>query len=396
MPTEAKRKVYFDNMANTPPDHRVIETMLLQTKEAFGNPLNIHDFGEKTAEVIESSRKNVAELIGATPAEIIFTSCGSESNNFAIRGIAKAYEKKGKHIISSAIEHFSVLQVLKALEKEGFKVTYLPVDKNGVINSQAVAKAITPETILVTLTHASNEIGTIEPIAEIGKIVKDKGIIFHVDAVQTAGTIPLNVAEFQVDALTLSANLFYGPTGIAALYLKKGTRIVPFLVGGTQEEGKRAGTQNIPGISGMGKAAELAKQEMNARSEKLIPLRDRLLKGLTEKIDDFFITGHPTNRLPGHASGVVKYIEGESMSMLLNMEGIAVSTGSACVSKALKASHVVLALGVSPEDAHGSLVFSMGKDASVEDVDYVLAKLPPIVKRLREMSPLYPKKKGAK
>lgn len=383
-----KYKVYFDHMANTPVDPRVVETILPHLKETYGNPLNLHEFGQKTAGAIEESRQKVADLIGATPKEILFTSCASESNNFAIKGIAKANEKKGKHIITSAIEHFSVHYPLKELEKEGFKVTYLPVDKQGIIDPESVSKAITSETTLVTFTHASNEIGTIEPITDIGKIVKEKKIIFHVDAVQTAGTIPINVLELNVDALTLSANQFYGPTGIAALFLKKGTRIVPFILGGTQEEGKRAGTHNIPGIVGIGKAAELAKLEMEMRSKKLIPLRDKILKELPKKIKDFFITGHATKRLPGHASGCVKYIEGESMSMLLDMEGIAVSTGSACVSKALKASHVLLAIGVSPENVHGSLVFSLGKDNSQKDIDYLFEKLPPIVERLRAMSPL--------
>jgi cysteine desulfurase len=332
-------------------------------------------------------------LIGAETKEIIFTSCGSESNNFAINGIAKAYEKKGKHIITSAIEHFSVHYPLRELEKQGFKVTYLPVDSSGLIDPKAVSDAMTKETILVTLTHASNEIGTVEPIKEISKEVKKKGAYLHVDAVQTAGTIPINLAEIDVDALTLSANQFYGPTGVAALYVRKGARIVPFIFGGAQEEGRRAGTQNIPGIVGMGEAAKLAMAEMGERNSRLVLLRDRLFTGLQKKIDDFFVTGHLTKRLPNHVSGCVKYIEGESMSMFLNMEGIAVSTGSACVSKALKASHVLLAIGVSPENVHGSLVFSLGTDSSEDDVDYVLDKLPPIIQRLREMSPLY-KKKG--
>ena len=391
---ETKRRVYFDHMANTPPDARVVQAITAALPAAFGNPLNLHDFGQETASLIESAREKTAQLIGAEPKEIIFTSCGSESNNFAVRGVARAYQGKGKHIVSSSIEHFSVLYQLKELEKEGFKVTYLPVDKYGLIDPAAVEAALTPETILVTLTHASNEIGTIEPIKEIGQKVKARGVIFHVDAVQTAGTIPLSVLDLKVDALTLAANQFYGPTGIAVLYLKKGTRIIPLLVGGTQEDGKRAGAHNIAGIIGMGKAAELAALEMEARNKKLVPLRDKLLKVLPEKISEFFVTGHPIQRLPGHASGSAKYVEGESMSMFLNMEGIAVSTGSACVSKALKASHVLLATGVNPEDVHGSLVFSLGKDNTEADVDYVLEKLPPIVSRLREMSPLYQGKKG--
>jgi cysteine desulfurase len=385
------RKVYFDNMANNPVDQRVIDAMIPHLKGTFGNPLSVHEFGQNTAAAIEGSREKVAQLIGASAQEVIFTSCGSESNNFALRGLARANEKKGKHIITSSIEHFSVLYLLKELEKEGFKVTYLPVDKFGLIDPQAVAKAITNETILVTLTHASNEIGTIEPIQEISKIIKEKGVLLHVDAVQTVGNIPVDVKVLGVDALTLSANMFYGPTGTAALYLKKGTRIVPFIIGGTQEGGKRAGTQNIPGIVGMGKAAELAQLEMDERIKKLAPLRDALLKGLVEKIEEFTITGHPTQRLPGHASGCVKYIEGESISMFLSMDGIAVSTGSACVSKALKASHVLLAIGIKPEEVNGSIVFSIGKDSSGPDVDYVLEKLPPIIQRLREMSPLYKK-----
>ena len=383
-----KKSIYFDHMANTPVDPRVIEAILSQIKEAFGNPLNLHTFSRRTAEAIEEARYKVAGLIGADAKEIIFTSCGSESNNFALKGLAKGNEKKGKHIVTSSIEHFSVLYPLKELEKEGYKITTLPVDKNGRVDPNQVSDALTAETVLVTITHASNEIGTIEPIAEIGKIVKDKGVLFHVDAVQTAGIIPLNVSELKVDALTLAANGFYGPTGIAALYLRKGTRILPYILGGTQEEGRRAGTQNIPGIVGMGKAAELAQQEMGERYMQLITLRDKLIRQLPEKIPELYITGHPTERLPGHASCYVRFIEGESMSMFLDMEGIAVSTGSACVSKALKASHVVLALGVNPEDVHGSLVMSLGKDNSEEEVNYFLEKLPPIVERLRQMSPL--------
>jgi len=375
-------------MSNNPVDARVVAEMVPHLKETYGNPLNVHDFGTKSSDAIELARQKVAELIGAKPKEIIFTSCGSESNNFALRGLAKANSKKGKHIISSAIEHFSVLYILKEMEKEGYKVTYLPVDRTGLIDPKAVEAAVTPETILVTLTQASNEIGTLEPLKEIGGMLKGKGIAFHIDGVQTVGNIPVNVDDLNACAISLAANSFYGPTGVAALYLRTGVRIAPYIIGGTQEEGRRAGTANIPGIVGMGKAAELAKVEMADRIKKLTPLRDKLLKTLPEKIPNFFITGHPTSRLPGHASGHAKFVEGESMSMFLNMEGIAVSTGSACVSKALKASHVILAIGISEEDVHGSLVFSIGKDAVMDDVDYVIEKLPPIVERLRAMSPM--------
>ncbi|MFA5105252.1 MAG: cysteine desulfurase family protein [Candidatus Margulisiibacteriota bacterium] len=383
-----KMYLYFDHMANTAPDPRVVDAMKDALLSIFGNPLSLHESGKKTDAAIEDARGKISNLIGASPKEIIFTSCGSESNNFAVRGLAKANAKKGKHIVTSTIEHFSVHYPLRDLEKEGFSVTYVPVDKFGMIDPAKVAGSMTPETILVTLTHASNEIGTIEPISEIGKIVKEKGAVFHVDAVQTAGTIPLDVKELGADAISFSSNQFYGPTGVAALYLKKGTRIIPFILGGMQEDGKRGGTHNIAGIVGMGKACELAKQEMGSRIANLIPLRDRLLQGLGKNIKDIIMTGHPEKRLPGHASCCIKFIEGESMSLFLDMEGIAVSTGSACASKALKASHVLLAIGIDAENIHGSLVMSLGKDNSMQDVDMLLEKLPPIVERLRKLSPL--------
>jgi cysteine desulfurase len=305
-----------------------------------------------------------------------------------VRGLAKANEKKGRHIITSAIEHFSVLYPMQQLEKEGFKVTYIPVDNYGLVDPKAIEAAITPQTILISITHASNEIGTIEPIAEIAKISRAKGVLFHVDGVQTIGNIPVNVVELGVDAMSFAANMFYGPTGIAGLYVRGAVRILPFMLGGTQEEGRRAGSVNIPGVVGMGRAAELAKMEMQDRMGEMIPLRDKLLNELPLRIKDFNITGHPTLRLPGHASGHAKFVEGESLSMFLNMEGIAVSTGSACASKALKASHVLLAIGISESDVHGSLVFSIGKGAVEQDIDLVLEKLPPIVERLRAMSPM--------
>jgi cysteine desulfurase len=254
-----KRTVYFDNMSNNPVDSRVVDEMVPHLKDTYGNPLNVHDLGMKSSDTIELARQKAADLIGAKPKEIIFTSCGSESNNFALRGLTKANSKKGKHIISSTIEHFSVLYVLKEMEKEGYKVTYIPVDKSGLVDPKAVEAAITPETVLVTLTHSSNEIGTIEPLKSIGEMLKGKGIVFHIDGVQTVGNIPVNVDDLNACAISFSANSFYGPTGVAALYLRGGVRISPFIIGGTQEEGRRAGTANISGIVGMGKAAELAK-----------------------------------------------------------------------------------------------------------------------------------------
>ena len=385
------KNVYLDHVATNPVDKRVIDAMLPYLSEKFGNPSALYSIGQASAEAIKTARKQVADLINAKPEEIIFTSCGTESNNFAILGLARANQKKGRHIITSAIEHFSVLHPLKTLEKEEFKVTQVPVDNNGIIKFDELKKAISPETILISATHASNEIGTIEPIAEIAKFAHEKNILVHTDAIQAAGVIAVDVQQLGVDALSLAANQFYGPKGIAALFLKKGTRILPYLEGGVQEGGKRAGTENVAGIVGMGKAAELAKAEMNKRIEHLKRLQKRLIDGLKSKVPTFHLTGHLELRLPNHVSGCVEFIEGESMSMFLDMEGIFVSTGSACVSKALKASHVVLAIGVDPAMANGSLVLSYGKDTKEEDIDYFLEKFPPIVERLQAMSPL---KKG--
>jgi cysteine desulfurase len=382
------RNVYLDHVATNPNDKRVVETMLPFLSEKFGNPSALYNLGDEAAEAISTARKNVADLINAKPAEIIFTSCGTESNNFAVKGLAEANQKKGKHIISSAIEHFSILHPLKTLEKQGFKISQIPVDNNGVINLDELKKAVTSETILITVTHASNEIGTIEPLAEISKIARENKILFHTDAVQAAGTIPVDVQALGLDSLSMAANQFYGPKGIAALYLKKGTRIHPYLEGGIQEDGKRAGTENVAGIAGMGKAAELAKAEMQGRGNHLKKLQQKLMEGLKTKVPTFHLTGHSELRLPNHISGYVEYIEGESMSMFLDMEGISISTGSACVSRALKASHVVLAIGVDPAHVNGSIVLSFGKDTSEEDIDYFLEKFPPIVERLQAMSPL--------
>ena len=390
MKTEIK-KVYLDNMATTPVLPEVRYAMLPFLTDAFGNPSCLHEWGDVPRDAMETARRQVAELIGGSPEEIIFTGSGTESNNMALKGLAMAQQKKGKHIVVSAIEHFSVLNSAKTLEKWGFEYTTVPVDKNGVVNPEDVRKAIRSDTILVSIMQANGEIGTIEPIKEIAKITKEKEVLFHTDAVASTGNIPVNVKDLGVDALSLAANMFYGPKGVGALWLKKGTRIMPLLDGGIQEGGRRAGTENVAGIVGMGKAAELARVEMKTRMESLIKIRDYLIKELPLKISHVIVTGHPQNRLPGHASFCVEFIEGESMLMLLNAKGVGVTSGSACTSRALQASHVLLALGLPHEIAQGSLLFGLGTGNTKEDIDYVLEVLPPIVERLRQMSPLYSK-----
>ena len=390
MKTEMK-KVYLDNMATTPVLPDVRYAMLPFLTDAFGNPSCLHEWGDVPRDAMEAARRQVADLIGGNPEEIIFTGSGTESNNMAIKGLAMAQQKKGKHVVVSAIEHFSVLNSAKTLEKWGFEYTTVPVDKNGVVNPEDVRKAIRSDTILVSIMQANGEIGTIEPIKEIAKITKEKDILFHTDAVAATGNIPVNVKDLGVDALSLAANMFYGPKGVGALWLKKGTRIMPLLDGGIQEGGRRAGTENVAGIAGMGKAAELARIEMKVRMENLIKIRDYLIKELPLKVSHVIVTGHPQNRLPGHASFCVEFIEGESMLMLLNAKGVGVTSGSACTSRALQASHVLLALGLPHEIAQGSLLFGLGTDNTKEDIDYVLEVLPPIVERLRQMSPLYSK-----
>ena len=385
------RKVYLDNAATTPLLPEVRESMLPFLGEAFGNPSSLHDWGDVARQAVDAAREQVAELIGANAEEIIFTGSGTESNNFAVKGLALAQQSKGKHVVVSAIEHFSVLYSARTLEKWGFEMTQVPVDKYGVVNPEDVRKSIRKDTVLVSIMHANGEVGTIEPIKEIAKITKENNVAFHTDAMATAGTIPVDVKELGVDALSLAGNQFYGPKGVGALWVRRGARIMPLLDGGIQEGGRRAGTENVPAIVGLGKAAELAKSNMAARMKQLSPLRDRLLKELPAKIEHVMVTGHPQNRLPGHASFCVEFIEGESMLMFLNSEGVAVSSGSACTSRALKASHVLIAMGISHELAQGSLLFTFGLDNTAEDVDYVLEVLPPIVDRLRQMSPLYAK-----
>jgi len=385
------RKVYLDHASGTPIHPQVREEMLPYLKEIFGNPSSLHQFGQESASAIEKARQRVAGLIGAEPEEIIFTGNGSEANNFALKGIALAHQKRGKHLIVSSIEHFSVLHSAKTLEKWGFKVSYLPVDQYGLVDPLKVARAMTEETILVSIMHANNEIGTIEPIEEISRVVKERKVYFHTDAIATTGIMPLDVGELGVDCLSLSADQFYGPKGVGALFLRKGTRIMPYLEGGIQEDGRRAGTENVPGIVGLGKAAELAKKEMEKRRQHLLFLRKKLISELPRRIEHLRINGHPELRLPNNVHVCIEFIEGESMLMLLDSQGIATSSGSACTSRALKVSHVLTAIGVPAAVAQGSLLFSLGKDNSEEDIDYLLETLPPIVQRLREMSPLYKK-----
>ena len=385
------RKVYLDNAATTLILPEVLESMLPYLRDAYGNPQSLHYWGDEPRETIEEARGRVAALIGAQPGEIIFTSSGTETNNFAVKGLAMAQQSKGKHIVISAIEHFSVLHSARTLEKWGFEMTEVPVDRHGLVNSDDVARSIRKDTVLVSIMHANGEVGTIQPIAEIAKLTKEAGVIFHTDAVATAGTISVDVRELGIEALSLAGNQFYGPKGVGALWLRKGVRIIPFLDGGVQEGGRRAGTESVPAIVGLGKAAELARAEMQSRVNHLSPLREKLIRGLLSRIDHVILTGHPTQRLPGNASFCIEFIEGEAMLMLLSSQGVAASSGSACTSRALKASHVLIAMGISHEIAQGSLLFSFGLGNTEEDVDYVLEVLPPIVDRLRQMSPLYDK-----
>jgi cysteine desulfurase len=386
------RRVYLDHSATSPVLPEVCEAMLPYLGELFGNPSSMHDWGDPSREAIDKAREQVAQLIGASePEEIIFTSSGTESNNFALKGLAAAQQAKGKHIIISAIEHFSVINSAKSLEKAGYQVTTVPVDNDGLVDPEQVRNSIRPDTTLVSIMHANGEVGTIEPIQEISKITRERKIVFHTDAVASCGIIPVNVKELGVDSLSLAGNQFYGPKGSGALWVKKGVRIIPLLDGGVQEGGRRAGTEDVPAIVGLGKAAELAAGTIPDRVRKLTPMRDKLLKELPLKIGHMITTGHPEKRLPGLASFCVEFIEGESMLMLLNSMGIAVSSGSSCTSRALKASHVLIAMGLPLEIAQGSILFTLGIENSPEDMEYVLEVMPPIVQRLREMSPLYSK-----
>ncbi len=382
------KRIYLDYSATTPTHPEVVKAMLPYFTDVFGNPSSIHSYGQEAKGAIEEARVKVADLIGARGEEIIFTSGGTEADNFALKGVAFANESKGNHIITGSIEHHAVIETCKFLERRGFLVTCLPVDEYGLIDPGDVKKAITDKTILISVMQANNEMGTIEPIAEIGRIARDAGIYFHTDAVQVVGHIPVDVNELEVDLLSMSAHKLYGPKGVGALYIRKGTKLIPFMHGGDQERRRRASTENIPGIVGLGKAVELARQEMGEEAERLTYLRDQLIKGLLERIDHTCLNGHPLKRLPNNVNVSVDFVEGESMLLNLDLEGICASTGSACSSSSLEPSHVLLALGLSPEQAHGSLRFSLGKWTGEEEIERVLEILPRIVAKLRAMSPL--------
>jgi cysteine desulfurase len=385
----AMKKAYFDHIAATPLHPEALQAMLPYLGEVYGNPQSLHSAGQQALAAVESAREEAAGLIGASSEEIFFVSSGSEANNFAIKGLAQAYQAKGKHIVVSAIEHQSVLNPVKSLEKLGFSSTSVAVDSAGRVDPAAVEKALRKDTILVSVMTANSEVGTIEPVAEIARICRSRSVLFHTDAVAAAGSVPLDVKAMGADALSLAGDQFYGPKGAAALFLKKGTRILPLIEGGIQEGGRRAGTENVAGIVGLGKAAAIAKSEMEARTTRLRPLRDLLIEELPRRVDHVVLTGHRTERLPHHASFCVEFIEGEGMLLFLDMQGISVSSGSACTSKALKASHVLLAMGLDHALAQGSLVFSLIDGTGREAIDYLFEVFPPVVERLRKMSPLY-------
>jgi len=369
-------------------DQRVLEAMLPFFSMKFGNPNSLHVWGRKARQAVDQARDEVSRLINAEPSEIIFTGGGSEADNIAIKGVAFAKKDKGRHIITSAIEHHAVLDTCKWLEKEGFDITVLPVDEYGTVRPEELRKAIRPDTILVTIHFANNEIGTVQPIEQLGNICREQGVLFHTDAVQAAGHIPIDVKKLPIDLMTMAAHKMYGPKGVGALYIKRGVKIVPLIHGGGQERGLRSGTENTAGIVGFGKAAALASDRLaKDEPEKERNLRDRLIDGILEKIEDAMLTGHRTERLPFHASFCFHYIEGESLLLRLDALGIGASSGSACTSGSLEPSHVLLAIGLPHEIAHGSLRLTLGKDTSEEDIDYVLENLPKVVESLRVMSP---------
>ena len=383
-------RIYMDNAATTRITPPVLEAMMPYLTDVYGNPSSIHGFGREAKKALEAARAQVAAAINAKPSEIYFTGCGTEADNWAVRGAAYAQKRKGSHIITSAIEHHAILHTCQQLEREGFTVTYVPVDDQGVVKLDELEKAITPETTVISIMAANNEIGTIQPIAEIGKIAKEHGIRFHTDAVQAIGAIPIDVQALGVDMLSMSGHKFHAPKGVGALYVRTGVRLQRFMQGGAQERTQRAGTENLASIVGMGKAIELAVAGIDAKTEKLTAMRDRLMRGIVEAIPESRVNGHLTQRLPGNCNVSIRYIEGESLLLSLDLKGIAASSGSACTSGSLDPSHVLLAIGLPHEIAHGSLRFSLSEENTMEEVEYVLASLKEIVQRLRNMSPLTP------
>jgi cysteine desulfurase len=382
------KRIYLDYAATTPTHPDVMKAMLPYFTESFGNPSSIHSYGQEAKDAVERARVKVAALIGAKSEEIVFTGSGTEADNFAVKGVALSRQAKGNHIITSSIEHHAVLETCKFLGKQGFSITYLPVDGYGMVDPNDAKKAITKKTILVSIMHANNECGTIEPIAEIGNIAREAEIYFHTDAVQTVGHIPLDVNKSNVDLLSISAHKLYGPKGVGALFIRKGTRISSFMHGGTQERGRRASTENVPGIVGFGKATEIAQQEMLEEAQKLTALRDRLIEGILEGIEYTQLNGHPVKRLPNNVNVSINYVEGESILLNLDLDGICASTGSACSSADLEPSHVLVAMGLPHLQAHSSLRFTLGKWTTEEDISKVLDVLPGIISKLRAMSPL--------
>ena len=390
--SEYMKQVYMDHGSASPVDARVLEAMMPFFENDIGNPSSLHSQGRKAKRELENARISVAKLIGApNPKSVIFTSCATESNNLALRGAAMRYKDKGNHIITTSIEHMSVMNTLKDLQRNGFDVTYIPVDKDGLLNPDQVKNAITDKTILISVMYANGEIGTIQPIREIGEIASERKIMFHVDGTQACGKIPVDVEKEHIDILTISSNDMGGPKGVGALYIKQGVRIIPFMLGGGQEFGMRSGSENIPGIVGMGKASLIAQEEMTGESARLMKMRDKLIDNIL-KMEYTYLTGHRTKRLPNNASFRFSFIEGESIILQLNDLGITASTGSACSTKTLEPSHVLIAMGLRHEEAHGSLLLTLGRGNTIEDIDHVIVSVPKIVARLRELSPLYTRK----
>lgn len=384
------RKVYLDNAATTALSPKVLEKMMPYLTDTYGNASSPHSFGQTARIGVEHAREQVARAINADPSEIVFTGCGTESDNTVLFGVAERYAKKGDHIITTNVEHHAILHSCAALEKKGIKVTYLPVDKDGLVTPEQVRDAITDKTILVSVMFANNEVGTIMPIPEIAAVCHEKGVLFHTDAVQAAGHIPIDVKAMGIDMLSISGHKFHGPKGVGVLYERKGIRLPSYIIGGEQEKGRRAGTENVAGIVGLGEALELAVTNMSETSARMTRMRDRLIEGIEATIPEVKLNGHRTKRLPNNVNFSIKYIEGESILLMLDMAGIAASSGSACTSGSLDPSHVLLALGLTHEVAHGSVRLTLGDDTTDEDIDYVLETLPKVAHRLRAMSPISP------